>query len=72
MAGNSIKQYLEAKNFGANSNDITRKYIKYFGFAYCNGKDIEIITTNILVTINNGNYFSVSKILLISLALIFL
>jgi hypothetical protein len=72
LEGNSIKQDIVAKNFGANSNDITRKYIKYFGFAYCSGNDIEIITTNILVTINNGNYFSVSKILLISLALIFL
>ena len=56
----------------ANENDVTQKFIKYFGFAYCTGeRTAKIKTTNILATFNNGNYFSVSKMLLATLALLF-
>ena len=56
----------------ANENDVTQKFIKYFGFAYCTGVgEARIVTTNILATFNNGNYFSVSKMLLAALALLF-
>ena len=58
----------------ANENDVTQKFMKYFGIAYCTGEK-EVTTKifrEILVIINNGNYFSTSKILLACLALLFL
>jgi len=60
-------------NLGAEAEDVTRKFRKYFAFAECAGTNtIKIKVSNILATFNNGNYFSISKILLISLALLFL
>ena len=56
----------------ANENDVNQKFIKYFGFAYCTGNGTaKIKTTNILAIFNNGNYFTVSKMLLATLALLF-
>ena len=48
--------------------------MKYFGIAYCSGPQTAKLKyfTEILVIVNNGNYFSTSKILLACLALLFL
>jgi len=60
-------------NLGAEAEDVTRKFRKYFAYAVCTGaNEVTVIVSNILATFNNGNYFSMSKILLISLALLFL
>jgi len=58
----------------ANENDVTQKFMKYFGIAYCTGPQTARVKyfKEILVIVNNGNYFSTSKILLACLALLFL
>ena len=58
----------------ANENDVTQKFMKYFGIAYCSGFQEAKVKyfKEILVIVNNGNYFSTSKILLACLALLFL
>ena len=69
-----ISAKIKSTDVQANKNDVTQKYIKYFAIAYCS--DANEVTLkrfdNILVTVNNGNYFSTSKILLACLALLFL
>jgi len=72
IKSNTLTVDLKANDLKADNNDITRKFIKYFGYAYCDSKNIYFEKSNILATFNNGNYFSISKILLISLALLFL
>ena len=70
---NVLKATIKGDNFKANPNDVNQKFIKYFGWASCDGDNsIKINYSNILVTFNNGNYFSISKILLVTLALLFL
>ncbi len=69
---NVLTANVKSTQVKANENDVTQKFIKYFGFAYCTGEGTaKIKTTNILATFNNGNYFSVSKMLLATLALLF-
>ena len=72
--GKLLTATIKGDEFKANPNDVNQKYIKYFGWAVCSGndKEVEVKVSNILVTFNNGNYFSISKILLATLALIFL
>ena len=69
-----ISATIKSTDVKANENDVTQKYIKYFAIAYCSGDGEVTVKTfdNILVTVNNGNYFSTSKILLACLALLFL
>ena len=69
-----ISTEIKSTDVKANENDVTQKYIKYFAIAYCSGDGEVTVKTfdNILVTVNNGNYFSTSKILLACLALLFL
>ena len=69
-----ISDKVKSTAIKANENDVTQKFMKYFGIAYCTGEK-EVTTKifrEILVIINNGNYFSTSKILLACLALLFL
>ena len=65
---------IKGDEYKANKNDVNQKFIKYFGWAVCSGndKEVKVTVSNILVTFNNGNYFSISKILLATLALLFL
>ena len=68
-----IKAQIKSTEVKANENDVNQKFIKYFGFAYCTGEgEAKIKYTHILATFNNGNYFSISKMLLAALALLFL
>ena len=68
-----IKAQIKSTEVKANENDVNQKFIKYFGFAYCTGDgEARIKITNILGIFNNGNYFSISKMLLAALALLFL
>jgi len=77
---NVLKATIKGDNFKANPNDVSQKFFKYFGWATCpsNCKGSTSCTylnykvSNILVTFNNGNYYSISKILLVTLALLFL
>ena len=69
---NVLTANVKSTQVKANENDVAQKFIKYFGFAYCTGQETaKIKTTNILAIFNNGNYFSVSKMLLAALALLF-
>jgi hypothetical protein len=71
--GKLLKATIKGDDFKANPNDVNQKFIKYFGWAVCSGnKKVKTKVSNILVTFNNGNYFSISKILLATLALLFL
>ena len=72
--GKLLTATIKGNDFKANPNDVNQKFIKYFGWAVCSGndKEVEVKVSTILVTFNNGNYFSISKILLATLALIFL
>jgi len=74
ISDSEISADIKSTEVQANKNDVTQKYIKYFAIAYCS--DVNEVTLkrfdNILVTVNNGNYFSTSKILLACLALLFL
>ena len=74
ISSTEISAKIKSTTVQANKNDVTQKFIKYFGIAYCSGKDQVKVKyfDNILVTVNNGNYFSTSKILLACLALLFL
>ena len=64
---------IKGEEFKANPNDVNQKFIKYFGWAVCSDeKKVTVTVSNIMVTFNNGNYFSISKILLATLALLFL
>ena len=74
ISSTEISAKIKSTTVKANENDVTQKFIKYFGIAYCSGKDQVKVKyfDNILVTVNNGNYFSTSKILLACLALLFL
>ena len=69
-----ISAKIKSTDVQANKNDVTQKYIKYFAIAYCSDENEVKLKRfdNILVTVNNGNYFSTSKILLACLALLFL
>ena len=69
---NVLTANVQSTQVKANENDVNQKFIKYFGFAYCTGNGTaKIKTTNILAIFNNGNYFTVSKMLLATLALLF-
>lgn len=71
--GKLLTATIKGDEFKANPNDVNQKYIKYFGWAVCSGnKRVSVTVSNILVTFNNGNYFSISKMLLATLALLFL
>ena len=72
--GKLLTATIKGDEFKANPNDVNQKFIKYFGWAVCSGtnKKVQVTVSNILVTFNNGNYFSISKILLATLALLFL
>ena len=71
--GKLLTATIKGEEFKANDKDVNQKFIKYFGWARCIGsKTVEVKVSNILVTFNNGNYFSISKILLATLALLFL
>ena len=71
--GKLLTATIKGDEFKANPNDVNQKFIKYFGWAVCSGnKRVSVTVSNILVTFNNGNYFSISKILLATLALLFL
>ena len=71
--GKLLTATIKGEEFKANKNDVNQKFIKYFGWARCSGpKTVTVTISNILVTFNNGNYFSISKILLATLALLFL
>ena len=74
ISSDLISATIKSTDVKANENDVTQKYIKYFAIAYCSGDGEVTVKTfdNILVTVNNGNYFSTSKILLACLALLFL
>jgi len=74
ISSTEISAKIKSTTVKANEYDVTQKFIKYFGIAYCSGVGQVTVKTfdNILVTVNNGNYFSTSKILLACLALLFL
>ena len=74
ISSTEISAKIKSTTVQANKNDVTQKFIKYFGIAYCSGTGQVTVKyfDNILVTVNNGNYFSTSKILLACLALLFL
>ena len=73
VSNQGINANVKSTQVKANENDVNQKFIKYFGFAYCTGEgEARIQITNILATFNNGNYFSISKMLLAILALLFL
>ena len=74
ISSTEISAKIKSTTVQANKNDVTQKFIKYFAIAYCSGIGQVKVKTfdNILVTVNNGNYFSTSKILLACLALLFL
>ena len=74
LSNSQISGKVKSTSVKANENDVTQKFMKYFGIAYCTG-DKTVATQifpQILVIVNNGNYFSTSKILLACLALLFL
>ena len=74
ISSDLISAKVKSTAIKANENDVTQKFMKYFGIAYCSGEK-EVTTKifrEILVIVNNGNYFSTSKILLACLALLFL
>ena len=74
ISSDLISAKVKSTAIKANENDVTQKFMKYFGIAVC--VDDNLVTTKvfreILVIVNNGNYFSTSKILLACLALLFL
>ena len=73
ITDNLVTAKINSGQVKANKNDVKQKFIKYFGFAYCTGDgEAKIKYTHILATFNNGNYFSISKMLLATLALLFL
>ena len=74
ISDSEISANIKSTEVQANKNDVTQKFIKYFAIAYCSDeKEVTLKRfDNILVTVNNGNYFSTSKILLACLALLFL
>ena len=74
ISSSQISAKVKSTTIKANENDVTQKFMKYFGIAYCTGeKEVKTqLFTQILVIVNNGNYFSTSKILLACLALLFL
>ena len=74
ISNSEIKAKVKSTAVKANENDVTQKFMKYFGIAYCTGPQTARVKyfTEILVIVNNGNYFSTSKILLACLALLFL
>ena len=74
LSDTEISAKIKSTVVQANKNDVAQKFIKYFGIAYCSGNGQVKVKyfDNILVTVNNGNYFSTSKILLACLALLFL
>ncbi len=74
ISSSQISAKVKSTDVKANENDVTQKFMKYFGIAYCSGPEtVRLkIFTEILVIVNNGNYFSTSKILLACLALLFL
>ena len=73
ITDNLVTAKINSGQVKANKNDVKQKFIKYFGFAYCTGEgEAKIKYTHILATFNNGNYFSISKMLLATLALLFL
>jgi hypothetical protein len=73
VSDNVLSAKLTGTTLGAEAEDVTRKFRKYFAYAECKDvKEITIKISTILATFNNGNYFSISKILLASLALLFL
>ena len=74
ISSDLISAKVKSTAIKANENDVTQKFMKYFGIAYCTGEN-KVKTQlfpQILVIVNNGNYFSTSKILLACLALLFL
>ena len=73
ITDNLVTAKINSGQVKANKNDVKQKFIKYFGFAYCTGEgEAKIKYTHILATFNNGNYFSISKMLLSALVLLFL
>jgi len=73
VSNNVLSAKLKGATLGAEAEDVTRKFRKYFAYAECSGTNtVKIKVSTILATFNNGNYFSISKILLASLALLFL
>ena len=74
ISSSQISAKVKSTAIKANENDVTQKFMKYFGIAYCTGeKKVKTqVFSQILVIVNNGNYFSTSKILLACLALLFL
>ena len=74
LINSQISGKVKSTSVKANEKDVTQKFMKYFGIAYCVGENIAKAQTftEILVIVNNGNYFSTSKILLACLALLFL
>jgi hypothetical protein len=74
ISKDQISAKVKSTDIKANENDVTQKFMKYFGIAVCVGDNLveTKVFREILVIINNGNYFSTSKILLACLALLFL
>ena len=74
ISSSQISAKVKSTTVKANENDVAQKFMKYFGIAYCTGENTVRLKTfpEILVIVNNGNYFSTSKILLACLALLFL
>ena len=74
ISSSEISAKVKSTAVKGNENDVTQKFMKYFGIAYCTGKNKvkTQVFREILVIVNNGNYFSTSKILLACLALLFL
>ena len=63
--GNKLILNIKANDFKANSNDVNQKYIKYFCWLECAGKETgRFRKSGIIVTVNNAKFLRLSKYLI--------
>jgi len=73
IEGNNLKVTVKSEEVMADSDDIKKKYVKYFGWAQCSGNnEAKMTISTIIGTFNNGNYFSLNTILFVGLVLLFI
>jgi len=72
-SGNLISTTITPSIISANKEVITEKFYKYFGWIECSGsKTARLRKSEILVIVNNGKLYQISKYLLFVMALLLL
>ena len=66
---NILKTNVKAVSFGANPNSVSEVYKHYFAWIECAGeKKARLRYSDIMVSVNNGKFYEISKYLLIVIA----